>query len=388
MRKLLKICCVGLIVSITMQHCQSKKMRENKYFLLVGTYTDGNASEGIYVYDFGDTSAQMTEVAHTNHVVNPSYLALSDNGKFLYAVNENTDDKTKGMISAFAFNNKTGQMDFLNTQPTNGDAPCYVAIDSLGKNVAEANYNGANFSIYKTDTSGKLWPATQIIAHTGTSANKKIQTQSHVHSTVFSPDQKFLFVCDLGNDTLYQYPFKINNLLPVDVAGAIKYKVPAGFGPRHITFSPDHKYAYLLNELDAQLMVYRWQNDSLTYLQTLVSTAVEDTANADKGASAIRVSPDGRFVYTSNRGKANDLTIFAVQQGGLLKEVGHQPTGPHPRDFILDPTGQFLVVATRDDNRVSVFKRDIKTGLLTATGQSITLPKPVALIFAEKNKGG
>lgn len=386
MWKIFKICCLGLVIMISMQRCQSKKMKENKFFLLVGTYTNGNASEGIYVYDFDDTSGQMTEVFHTNHVINPSYMALSANGKFLYAVNENTDDTTKGMISAFGFNGKTGEINFLNTQPTNGSAPCYVAIDSLGKNVAEANYNGGNFSIFKTDTSGKLWPATQIITHKGTSVNAKIQTQSHVHSTIFSPDQKYLFVCDLGNDTLYQYPFQINNLLPVDEAGAIKYKIPAGYGPRHIAFSPNNKYAYLLNELDAQLMVYRWQNDSLTYLQTLVSTSVMDTTNGDKGSSAIRVSPDGKFVYTSNRGKANDITIFAVQPEGLLKEVAHQATGPHPRDFIIDPTGQFLLVASRDDNTIRVYKRNQQTGLLTKTPQLITLPKPVALLFAEKNK--
>ena len=360
-------------------------MNENKYFLLVGTYTNGNASEGIYVYDFGDTSGQMTEVFHTNHVVNPSYMTLSRDGSFLYAVNENTDETSKGMISAFAFNSKSGQLDFLNTQPTNGDAPCYVSIDSSGKNVAEANYNGGNFSIYKTDTSGKLWPATQIIAHTGTSANKKIQTQSHVHSTVFSPDEKYLFVCDLGNDTLYQYPFQVNNLQPVDEQAAVKYKIPAGYGPRHIVFSPNKTYAYLLNELDAQLMVYQWEGDSLSYRQTLVSTTVEDTANADKGASAIRVSPDGKFVYTSNRGKANDLTIYKVAPDGLLSEVAHQQTGPHPRDFIIDPTGHFLLVASRDDNTVRVYKRDLNTGLLTQTPQEITLPKPVALLFAKKS---
>ncbi|QEC72329.1 lactonase family protein [Arachidicoccus ginsenosidivorans] len=161
---------------------------------------------------------------------------------------------------------------------------------------------------------------------------------------------------------------------------------PCRLWPRHIAFSPNHKYAYLLNELDAQLMVYSWHNDSLSYLQTLVSTTVEDTANADKGASAIRVSPDGKFVYTSNRGKANDLTIFQVQPDGLLKEVAHQSTGPHPRDFIIDPTGHFLLVATRDDNTVRVYKRDATTGLLSETSQMITLPRPVALLFAQKNK--
>lgn len=386
MRKFLFICCVAVLVMLSMQRCQSTKMSENKYYLLVGTYTNGNASEGIYVYDFNDTSGHMTEVFHTNHVVNPSYMALSANGDYLYAVNENTDDKTKGMISAFAFDDKSGHLDFLNTQPTNGSAPCYVAIDSLGKNVTEANYNGGNFSIYKTDTSGKLWPATQIIAHTGSSLNPRNQTQSHVHCTVFSPDQRYLFVCDLGNDTLYQYPFKLNNLLPVDVAGAKKYKIPAGYGPRHITFSPNQQYGYLLNELDGQVMTFKWAGDSLQYLQTVVSTTVQDTSNADKGSAAIRVSPNGKFVYTSNRGKANDITIFSVQKDGTLSETGHQPTGRHPRDFVIDPSGRFMLVANRDDNNVKVFKIDAKTGLLEATQQEITLPKPVALLFAEKNK--
>lgn len=385
MRKKFIYSCAVLALSLGMWQCQSTKMKANTSYLLVGTYTSGNASDGIYVYDFSDTTGHMTEVFHTKNVANPSYMALSANEKYLYAVNENTDDSVKGMISAFEFDKATGQLSFLNTQPTNGSAPCYVAIDSLGKNVTEANYNGGNFSIYKTDTSGKLWPATQIIAHEGTSANKKIQTQSHVHSTIFSPDERFLFVCDLGNDTLYQYPFKINNLLPVDVTAAKKYKIPGGYGPRHITFTPDHQYAYLLNELDGQVMAFKWANDSLQYLQTMVSTAVEDTANADKGSSAIRISPNGKFLYTSNRGKANDLTIFKIGGDGMLTEVAHQATGKHPRDFAIDPSGQFLLVASRDDNNVRVYKIDPVSGLLTYNNQEITLPKPVALLFAKKN---
>lgn len=384
MQKLITLICALVVLAIGLEGCQSNDMEESQFYLLVGTYTSGNNSEGIYVYDFNEDNGHMTEVSRTNHVENPSYMALSANGKYLYAVNENTDENSKGNISAFTFDQKTGKLQLLNSQPSNGSAPCYVAIDSLGKNVTEANYNGGNFSIYKTDTSGKLWPATQIITHMGTSANKKIQTQSHVHSTIFSPDQRFLFVCDLGNDTLYQYPFRINNLLPVDVAGAKKYKIPAGYGPRHLVFTHDNKYAYLLNELDGQLMAYRWNNDSLTYLQTVVSTAVEDSVHADKGSSAIRISPDGKFLYSSNRGNANDLTIFAIQADGHLKEVGHQPTGRHPRDFVIDPTGKFLLVACRDDNKVQVYSIDKTTGKLTLTQQEITLPKPVALLFSEK----
>ncbi|WP_197492169.1 lactonase family protein [Arachidicoccus ginsenosidimutans] len=359
-------------------------MSNNKEYVLAGTYTAGNASGGIYLYDFDEDSGTLNPVFHTENIFNPSYLALTKDEKYLYAVNENTDANTKGGVSAFAFDNRTGNINFLNSQLSNGDAPCFVSVDSTGKNVFVANYNGGNFSVYKTNDSGKLSPAVQIIAHSGTSANKKIQTQSHVHSTFLSPDEKYLFVCDLGNDTLYQYPFNANDVKPVNEANAKKYKVSAGFGPRHLVFSPNKKFVYLLNELEAKIIAYSFQNDSLTYLQTVTSTDVEDTANADKGSAAIRISPNGKFLYASNRGKANDITIFKIKEDGTLQEVAHVPTDKHPRDFNISPNGKFLLVAARDDNSIKIYKINEQTGLLTYTQHSVTLPMPVALIFATK----
>ncbi len=359
-------------------------MNDKHHYLLVGTYTSGNTSGGIYVYDFDDKTGVLTAVSHTENVVNPSYLALTKDEKYLYSVNENLDNTTQGMVSAFGFNNEKGVISLLNTVPSNGDAPCFTAVDKTNKNVTVANYSGGNFSVYKTDETGRLLPATQIIAHTGTSANTKIQTQPHVHSTIFSPDEKYLFVCDLGNDTLYQYPYNASNAKPVDESRAIKYKIPAGFGPRHIVFSPDHKFVYLLSELDAKIIAYSFHDDTLEYLQTVTSTDAQSDADGDIGAAAIRISPNGKFLYSSNRGNANDIAIFKINDNGTLASVAHVKTGKHPRDFNISADGNFLVVACRDENSVKVYKINASTGMIDYTGYSANLPKPVCLVFGAK----
>lgn len=373
-------------ISILFFNCTaSKANKDNHIFAIVGTYSDSESNQGIYVYDFNQADGSLQEITNTDSVYNPSYIALTNDEKYLYAVNENTDTTEKGMVSAFSFNNKTGAINFLNKVPSNGDAPCFVVVDKDGRNVSVANYNGGNFSVYKTDSSGKLLPACQIVAHSGTSANKKIQTQSHVHSTFFSPDEKYLFVCDLGNDTLYQYPFDATAAKPVDELHVRTYKVPAGFGPRHLVFSPDEKFMYLLNELDAQIIVYKYSSDSLTYMQTIISTNLTDTVTGDKGSAAIRISPDGKFLYASNRGNANDIAIFKINADGTFKYLDRMPTDKHPRDFNISPNGKYLFIASRDNNNIKVYAIDKQTGQLHYTDHYINVSKPVAIIFGGKN---
>lgn len=384
MQKILSLASCISLATILLSSCQSQKMENKSCFLLAGTYTSNNNSNGIYVYDFNQDSGTLKLVSQTNKVENPSYLAFSKDYQLLYAVNENLDDSTPGRVSAFSFDQQEGKLTYLNTVSSNGSAPCFITVDASGKNVLEANYNGGNFSIFKTDNSGKLLPAVQIIAQSGKSVNKYRQTQPHVHSTFLSPDEKYVFVCDLGNDTLYQYPFNANNAQPVDVDGARKYKVPDGYGPRHLVFSPDRKNLYLLNELDGKLMVYKMENDSLQYMQTVVSTDVPDTALHDKSSAAIRIAANGKFLYTSNRGNANDIAIFAVNNDGTLKEVGRQPTDEIPRDFNIDPSGKFLLVASKTKNNIKVYAINQQTGMLTYTGHSIGLPAPVAVLFGQK----
>lgn len=358
--------------------CKTREMQSNQY-VFVGTYTDGSHTNGIYIYNFDENKGTLREISHTDNIANPSYLALTKDEKYLYAVNENPD--TINTVSAFSFDKEKGLLHFLNKVPANGSAACFVTVDSTGKVVIESNYGSGNFSVYKTEDGGKLSSAVQIIQHIGKSINQN-QSQARAHSTILSPDERFLFVCDLGNDTLYQYPFDAKSAKPVDEPHVKTYKINPGFGPRHLAFAPGGKFVYLLCELEAKVIAYSFQDDSLTYLQTITSTDIPDSN--DKGSAAIRISPDGKILYTSNRGKANDIAVFKINENGTLDSVAKIKTDKHPRDFNISSDGKFLLVASRDDNTIKVYSIHADTGKLSYINQSVSVSKPVSILFNKK----
>jgi 6-phosphogluconolactonase len=348
------------------------------YYLLIGTYTDGGANDGIYVYRFNPNKGEATFVSKTSGVQNPSWLCISKDGKFVYAVNENSGDKP-GEVSAFAFDKKKGELIFLNKQPTDGLSPCHINIDASGKNVITANYNGGNISVFKTNDDGSLQPHTQVVGHEGYGVNVQRQEMPHPHEVVFSPDEKYVFTPDLGTDRLYQYSFNgtdpKNVLTPANDPGY--YTVDDGLGPRHFTFSPDGKTAYLLNELAGNIMVFDYANGKLTPKQTIASTTTGD--KNDRGSAEIFITPNGKFLYTSNRGAANDISLYKVQTDGTLLENGHQAVGPAPRGFMVDPTGRFLLVANQNGNNIQIFVINKNYGLLQDTGTKLDVQKPTCL---------
>ena len=356
--------------------CALTQAQNPIFYLLIGTYTTGT-SEGIYVYRFNPNKGEATFVSKISGVENPSYLAISKDQKFVYSVNESHGEKSGG-VSAFSFDKTKGELHFLNKQSSGGDDPCYITVDSSGKWVTVANYSGGNFSALKTNADGSLQPLSQLVAHEGYGVNVQRQEMPHVHSTVFSPDEKFLFTADLGNDRLYQYHFNANDAAtPLTPADPPYYEVPDGSGPRHFVFHPNKKYAYLLNELSGNVIVYQYDNGHLTEIQTIAS---DNTGGKnDKGSADIHLTPDGKFLYTSNRGKANDITIYKTGSDGKLIEVGHQAVGAHPRNFMIDPTGRFLLVANRDSNNIQIFVINKNYGLLEDTGTKIQVDKPVCL---------
>ena len=200
----------------------------------------------------------------------------------------------------------------------------------------------------------------------------------HVHSTVFSPDEKFLYVANLGNDRLYRYNFSASD--PSNILTATDppyYEIPDGSGPRHFVFSVNKKYAYLINELSGNVIAYEYNNGQLKEIQTIASD--KTPGKQDKGSADIHVTPDGKFLYTSNRATANDITIYKIESDGKLNEVGHQAVGAHPRNFMIDPTGRFLLVANRDSNSIQIFVINKNYGLLQDTGVKIDIDQPVCL---------
>jgi 6-phosphogluconolactonase len=358
------------------------------YYLFVGTYTLGeknapNGSKGIYVYDFDAASGDMKPVS-TAEAENPSYLALAPSGDFLYAANE-TGGVKPGGVSAFAFDKATGQLKFLDKQPSGGDAPCYVSVDAHRKWVMAANYSGGSLAALPIQADGSIGPIAELIQHTGKGPNTARQEKAHVHSATFTPDDHFLIVADLGMDKLSVYRFYPNApAYPLTSPTDSTVTINPGSGPRHISFYPGKPWVYLLNELGGAVDAFHYEDGKFTPFQHI--SAHPAGFSGVMGSADIHVAPGGKFLYASNRGDANTLAIFAIDTtSGQLTLKGFQPVlGNTPRNFMIDPTGHWLLVANQRTNNVVLFAIDPETGMLKPSGKSLELPAPVCLKMLER----
>jgi 6-phosphogluconolactonase len=354
------------------------KVCSQEHYLLAGTY-DSEKSNGIYIYKFNSGNGAIKEVGHIQ-TSNPSYLAVSPDEKFVYAVNEKGDTATfAGTVSSFLFDKKAGALHYINRQPTMGNNPCYVATDKTGKWVFAGNYSSGNMVIFPVKEDGSLGPLKMNKPYTGSGPNKERQLSSHIHFTAIGRNNKDLFVTDLGSDKVYiehfheRSGFIFNNehqAIPTE----------PGAGPRHLDIDAQTKFIYVLEELSGFISVYTYPDKKQPELvQRIRSTPADYTG---KPASAdIHLSPDGRFLYSSNRGESNTIAIFSVdRKNGTLSLKAHQSTmGKTPRNFNFDPSGRFLLVANQNSNEIVVFRRNSRTGMLTDTGNRVAVGKPVCI---------
>ncbi|MFT3843783.1 MAG: lactonase family protein [Lacibacter sp.] len=346
-------------------------------FLIVGTYTS-TGSDGIYVYQFNEQTGDATKMSYAK-ISNPSFLVVSPDMKFVYAVNEDNS----GSVSAFSFNKDSAKLSFINQTISGGVHPCYINIGKGGKYVITGNYSSGSIAVSGINYNGSVSQPRQIIQHKGKGVNEKRQEGPHVHSVVFSPDYKYLFAPDLGLDKIMAYKVAPESgaLSPAEPSFV---QVKPGAGPRHFEFHPNGKFAYLMEEMSGAVSVFKYEEGKLNFLQNISSHPL--SFEGDKGSADIHVSPDGRFLYCSNRGDANSIAIFSInQETGMLRITGFQPTlGLHPRNFTIDPTGNFLLVANRDSDEIVIFKIDKQTGLLEDTKKRIPVLKPVCLKWIVK----
>ena len=357
--------------------------RGGELLLYVGTYTTGK-SEGIYLYRLNLTSGELKHVSTTKGVVNPSFLALAPSRRYLYAVNEVGDfgGKKSGAVSSFAVDQSTGELRLLNQQSSLGADPCYVDVATGGQVVLIANYTGGNVTIFPVERDGSLGSATDMKQARGSSVNRERQEGPHAHCIVLDPSNRFAYSCDLGTDKIMIFRFDTRNgkLLPAEPPWV---QVKPGTGPRHLAFHPSGRYVFVLNELSSTVTAFARdpEKGSLKELQTL-TVLPKDFTGTNTGAD-IHVSPDGRFVYCSNRGH-DSIAIFAIDRRGGLATVGHESTrGSTPRNFAIDPTGDFLLVANQKSDNIVVFRLDQRTGRLSSTGQTAQVPSPVCLKFTD-----
>lgn len=350
--------------------------QKNNFNLLVGTYTNSCESNGIYVYEFDATTADFKLKNSSEKTISPSYLSLSSDNKFIYSVNENGAEST---VSAFDFDSKTGKIDFINKQNSRGNDPCYIINDD--KNVIVANYSGGNIAVFGKEKNGGLTNFKQVIQHYGKGANEQRQESAHVHMVYFSPDKKQVLVNDLGTEKLYVYNYDANAEAQVlTLKDSIKFD--PGSGPRHLTFSKNGKSLYVLQELNGNLTTFNYKDGTLK--QTGQTTIVAPDFKGELSAADIHISPDGKFLYATNRGDANSISIFKIAENGALSSVGQTSTlGKGPRNFTIDPTGNYLLIGHQYSNNIVIFKIDKASGMLSDTGKRIDLCAPVCLVFSK-----
>jgi 6-phosphogluconolactonase len=367
-----------------MVHAATAATAKHKYLVYVGTYTgEGSKSKGIYAYRFDAESAAITPVGLAAETVNPSFLAVHPNHRFLYAVNEvgNYNGQKSGAVSAFAIDHATGKLTLLNQVATKGADPCYITVDKTGKNVLVANYTGGSVAVFPVLKDGRLGEASAFVQHSGHGTNPERQEGPHAHSIDLSPDNRFAIVDDLGLDETLVYKFDSGkgSLAPNDPPFA---KADPGAGPRHFAFHPNGKFAYVVNEMGSSVAAFAYDGRAGSFrpLQT-ISTLPKGFA-AQNDDAEIEVDNAGKFLYASNRGH-DSIAVFAIDADkGTLTLVQDVPTkGQTPRNFALAPGGKILFAANEKSDEIVIFGVDPHTGRLTPTDKMLEVVEPVSVVF-------
>ena len=340
-------------------------------YVFFGSFNRDKLTEGIYVYQLNTRNGRLIKVTSVKGIINPSYLTLSPNGKFLYAC---TDSKTPnaGSVSSFEFNTANKTLTFLNSQKSGGENPVYVTVHENGKWLVNANYTQGSVSVYPLAADGKINTMVQNFQFLEGSINEQRQDRAHIHAAVFSPNFDGIFLPDLGADKIRYYHFDSTQNQPLQITQNPFIKTILGSGPRHFIFHPNGKFAYCIEELSGTVSAYKYENLMLDTIQR-INTHSEKIQQGFESAD-IHSSPDGLFLYVSNRGKENNIAIFSINNKGMLQTIDYQSTcGIHPRIFAIDETGKFLIATNVTSGNVIIFKRNFKTGLLKKIGREIKI---------------
>ena len=350
-----------------------------------GTYTGpSSTSKGIYVSRLDATTGQLSAPALAAETRNPSFLAATPDGRFLYAVNElnEVDGQPGGSVTAYAIDRTAGTLRRLNAQSTVGGGPCHVSV--AGRMVFVANYGGGSIAAYRIQDDGSLGKASAFVQLQGSSVNKDRQQGPHAHGVTPDPSGRFLYVPDLGLDQVLVYRIEASSGGLSPAVPPYVSVTPAGSGPRHIVLARDGRHAYVINEMVATITVFARVADTgaLSPIQTLTTLPAGQAVEKGFSTAEIMLHPSGRFLYGSNRGH-NSLAVYGVDPAtGQLTPIEHVPTGGRtPRGFNIDPSGTFLVAGNQESDQVAVFRIDPASGKLSAAGTPIAVGRPVSIEF-------
>jgi 6-phosphogluconolactonase len=379
-REFLRTAAVGTVSALALRRT-AWSLEARELTLYVGTYTSGK-SQGIYVYRMDRTRGELKGFSSI-HSVNPSFLAIDRKRRYLYAVNEvnEFDGKPGGAVSAFEINSTNGTLRLLNQQPSLGADPCHLTVDRKRKNLLVANYTGGSVAVLPIQRDGRLGAARDLKQHEG-SGIKEQQKGPHAHCVILDRSERYAMVADLGIDKVMIYDFNrtTGKLVAANQPWAT---LKPGAGPRHLSLHPDGEYAYVINELDSTVTVFKYDGDEGTLSEVDSVSTLPAGFSGTSYCADVHVSPSGKFLYGSNRGHDSIVTFAIDERTGKLSQLDHTSTeGKWPRNFVIDPTGSFLLVANQRTDNVVTFRIDARTGRLSPTGYVAEIPAPVCLKFA------
>lgn len=345
----------------------------------VGTYQPAG-KDSLFHLGFDPATGELSVRSADASVTRPSFVALNPSGRYLYAVSE-APGGVDGEVCAFAIDAVSGDLTPLNRRPANGRSTCHLAVDASGRRVIVSNYGSPTVVMYPIAPDGSLDDGPAAVRHEGSSVHPR-QAEPHPHSANIAPNNRFVYVPDLGLDKVMIY--RLDALAGTLTAAAPPHlRLAPGAGPRHLAFHPSLPYAYVVSEIDSTVTACAWSalTGALTELQT-VPTLPPD-ALGPSFAADVHVHPAGTFLYASNRGH-NSLAVFRIDAAsGRLTAAGHAPShGQTPRHFALDPAGAFLFAENQDSDTIVTLRIDPATGGLEPTGHVLRLPTPVCMQFA------
>lgn len=366
----------GMVFSNTTQ-----KAAAEEPLVFISAFAPGDKG-AIHAYELNPKTGELKLVERTTDVEHPFFLAVSPDNKYLYSIHApgKFGGKENEYVTAYELEGRTGKLKLLNRQSSHGTASCYLDIDKAGKAVVVANYSTGSIASLPVKKDGSLGEAATFSQHTGSSVNPKRQKEPHAHCSVISPDQKFVFAADLGLDKImaYQRDSKTAKLTP---APQPFVRTIPGAGPRHLTFHPNGKQLYVINELMNSITEFDYDPNSGTLIeQETISTLPEDFEDTSYCAD-LKITPDGRFLYGTNRGH-DSIAAYHIDDDGKLSLLKIEPSlGKGPQNLAITADGKFLLCANMPGNNVIVFQINGKTGKLTPVGDPIETPSPSCIMI-------
>jgi 6-phosphogluconolactonase len=350
-----------------------------KFLAFVGTYTDKTDSKGIYAFDFDSSSGRLTPRGLATEAPNPSWVVIHPNGKWAYAANESGKQSA---ISAFSIDAGSAKLTLLNKLPAAGEDPCYLSFDKTGKYLFVANYTSGNVVVFPILPDGKLGEHTFVVKDAGTvGPNKERQEGPHAHWIESSPDNRFVFVADLGLDRILSYRFDATKGMLTPNKPFFR-PLAAGAGPRHAALSPAGDYFYVLSEINSTVTTFAYARDHGVFGYLGVVPMLPINFEGRNEAAEIAIHPSGKWLFASNRGK-DSIAVFSIAPAtGKLKAAGEYVTGgKEPRHFAIDPSGRFVLAENQNSNSIVVFRINPETGALSQVSTTEGVPSPVCAVF-------